>query len=262
IGSAKPSQDDRAICPHYIFDELDPDEPFTAGDFSRMAGECLLARESEGCPIAFVVGGSGFYLRALTKGMMDWPKADPLVRTKVLEDLKCLGIRKLYNELVERDIEHSKKIHPNDEYRILRALEILRSQPKTMTEIQNSFEPKRFKYDHIYIGFQKPREILRERVRDRTQNMILAGWEIEVRNLMERGWTETQAMNSVGYFEMKEFIAHRLTDRELPEKIVNSTMQLAKRQTTWFKYQMPVEWHDADKSLNEAMKKVTGLLNK
>lgn len=261
IGSAKPTSDEMKIRPHYLFNLIEPLEEFSAADFRRSALKTLDDLKSQNCPLAIIVGGSGFYLRALLFGMNEWPKTPDAVRKSVEQEILANGISKLYEELCFIDPQYGKSLHPNDTYRITRAIEILRAQDKTISDLQSEKKKSDFPFEYKIVGIKVDREKLREKVQVRTQQMLQSGWMDEVKSALQKGWEKSPVLRSVGYLEICEYLKGNITLEEVSPRIVISTMQLAKKQMTWFRNQMNVEWLEADEGLKEAHKLVRALLN-
>ncbi len=248
IGTAKPSASELKEIPHHLIDIVKPSELFTAGDFRRRALDILssLSTKYEHC---ILVGGTGFYLNALLNGMFPAPPSDELVKHKLMKEL-CgeRGLGKLYEELQQRDPVAALKIHGNDSYRILRALEIMRSQGKSLTEIRKEFKAEKLPYEVIKIGLRREKGILREAILRRSEQMVDEGLVNEVRGLISKYGADLRPLSSVGYKETAQFLNGEISSvSELISRISMSTLQLAKRQTTWFKRDPEMRWFDPDK---------------
>lgn len=241
IGAAKPTTEDQALVPHYLYDLAEPGEDFTAGDYRRAALD-VIERELPHRPL-YIVGGSGFYIQALEKGMYDVGPISPEIKKQVQQWVDSGG---LYEELVKLDPEAAKKIGPKDPYRLQRALEVVMSEGRTMQKIAEDFRHDhrelKEQYDVEKIGIFCPRDVLRQRVTRRTEQMLKSGFIEEVQNLLGQGLADTKALRSVGYKECVAVLTGRLNRADLLSAIVTSTMQLAKRQMTWFKRDHEIHW--------------------
>jgi tRNA dimethylallyltransferase len=251
IGAAKPSADLLTRVPHHLIGHLPLGGEYTAGGFRRDALKLIEDRKQQASIETFIpVGGSGFYVQALEKGMYDVPLVSAEIRAQVESDsAEPGGWLKLYTELKTRDFSASEKIKPGDSYRILRAIEILRAHPRgTLTEIRAKFEasrpPSPFRVSKV--GIFRPREILRERVTQRTRQMLKNGLIDEVKALREKGFKMWAPLSSVGYRETQDYLDGRLKLEDLEPLIITSTMQLAKRQMTWFKRDLSIRWFDSE----------------
>ncbi len=247
IGSAKPTLEEFGLLPHHLYDLIDPSGLFTAGDYRRVGLEIIEKRLPE-APL-YVVGGSGFYLQALEFGMFEVAPIPGEITTQV-QQLTDQG--QLYSRLSALDPVSAQKISENDEYRLQRALEVTINEGRPFSEIQKEFKSKREalgdRFNIKKIGLTGgDRTQLRERVAARTEKMLQGGLLEEVEGLIRKGFGETKALKSVGYKECVAFLAGRLTRAELAPAIVISTMQLAKRQMTWFKRDSEISWISAAK---------------
>ena len=246
IGSNKPSKRLQEKVPHHLFDVVEEEGEFTAGDFRRTALRKLKEISDQEVPYAFVVGGSGFYLQALLKGMPQLPIASMEERKKVIKNFEEYGLNVLYEELKNRDPAYAGKVHHKDVYRILRAIEILRTQPQTITQTMKNFQPCFFPYPNIMIGLRCDRKQLRERVYVRTCQMLELGLIDEVQVLVQKGLKDWPVLKSVGYKQVMLFLEGQIKREDLLEEIVFATMKLAKKQMTWFKNKYAPYWIDVN----------------
>ncbi len=241
IGAAKPSAEDLKKVPHYLYGIASPIERFTAGDYRRAALD-IIEKKINTQPL-FFVGGSGFYIQALEKGMFDVAPISLEILNRV-EEMKLQN--RLFEELKSRDMAAATKIGRTDPYRLQRALELVISEGRPLQQIKAEFEaknePLKSKYKIRKIGIRLDREILRKRVVVRTEAMIKQGLIEEVESLIKLRFQDTKALRSVGYKEVLAFLSGQLKRDQLLGEIVTSTMQLAKRQMTWFKRDREIEW--------------------
>lgn len=250
IGTAKPTPSERKEVPHFLFDICEPGSSLTAGDFRKLALECL-HRELQSKPV-FAVGGSGFYIQALEKGMFEVEKGDAKTEESVRERLAREGSQKLHEELRSHDPEYAEEINPNDAYRIVRALVVVLSTGKKMSDLRKSFQPQPLPFPNFKIGLNLDREKLIPRVQARVEQMMKDGFLREVEKLLDEGFEEWPALHSVGYHECIEHVRGRLPFGQLIPLIVEKTMQLAKKQRTWFKRDASIHWLNAENPLAEA----------
>ncbi len=244
IGTAKPGVVERSVVPHYMFDEVEPGKVLTAGDFRRLALE-VLQRELPSRMI-FGVGGSGFYIQALEKGMFDLEKPKVEIDLAVRKELETKGLPALYAELQSLDPDYAEDLNPNDSYRISRAVVIIRDTGKTVTELRRQFTPKKFPFPLLKLGLAPSREQLLPKVIQRTKVMLEAGFLREVESLLHDGWSEWPPMQSVGYRECVLVLKGELPSDQLAAVICEKTMQLAKKQKTWFKRDAEIHWLNPD----------------
>jgi len=249
IGAAKPSTELLKRAPHHLVGHVTAPHKYTAGDFRRDALK-IIERPNQ----YLVVGGSGFYAQALEKGMYDVGDPDLQLKEQLANEAQTLGFERLFEELKARDPE--TKIQPADHYRIQRTLEILRANPgKTMAEIRAEFEAAKPEqpFTSRKIGLFRPRDVLRQKVTERTKRMLREGLIEEVEALRKLGLHQWSPMQSVGYKEVQAFLDGQLRQEDLEPLIVTSTMQLAKSQMTWFKRDPNTRWFDPDLQWKEAV---------
>lgn len=261
IGSAKPSMEERQLVPHFLYDYVQPPQELTAGNYSRDFF-ATLNQLPEAMPV-FVVGGTGFYFQAIEKGMYPVIEIDPAIKSQVLSDLDQEGgSLKLYTELQAVDPEYAAKIHVADSYRLARAVELIRSQGKSVTLIQQDFEKMKepFPYPLLKIGPRWDMDVLRQRIQLRTERMEQAGLENEVRQLLDKGLRDWAPLKSVGYKETIEMIDGVLDRGQWHERMVINTYQLAKRQRTWFQRDKDIRWFEGNGGLESVRAQVEEFL--
>ncbi len=244
VGSAAPSELEKSKVPHYLYSYISAPEEMTAGNYLRDFYK-LLASEKLRSPV-FIVGGTGFYIQALEKGMYDIEPIDPMLRKKIEEELSSDGPEKLFQELSGADPQH--QIHINDHYRLVRAIEVLRYNQKTPTDLKQRTQTEEnknaFPYPFIKLGFSRSKEKSLEKVEARTKWMLENGIIDEVKPFLQNGFASWAPLSSVGYKEVVEHLLHNTSSDELFKNIVFSTMRLIKKQKTWFKRDLSVLWSD------------------
>jgi tRNA dimethylallyltransferase len=242
IGTAKPSAEEMKETPHHLIDIRDPNEVFTAGDFSKSVLETMKKLESEG-KRALIVGGSGFYLKALLYGLWEGTPASPETRAE-LEKFSSL---ELYQKLYDRDSEAALRIGVNDRYRLVRAHELLLITGKTPTELQSE-QNRTPNPDLRLLVVDRPNEELFERIEKRTKIMLDAGFVQEVESVRQQ-FPGSRALSAVGYAQICDHLdgiapAGRKTthdEKGLREEIALATRQLVKKQRTWFRSEKSAE---------------------
>jgi len=244
IGTAKPSLEQRRLVYHHMIDIVAPDQPYSAGDYlrdARAAIDGILA--SGGTPI--VVGGTGLYIRALTRGLFQGPPADIELRERLLlrEGEGEPGI--LYSDLVKVDPEAAVKIHPNDLRRTIRALEVYYLRDRKLSDFQreHSFQDRPYRYRLVFLV--RSRSELYPRIEQRVDQMIEAGLEAEVKALMERGYLPgLSSMQGLGYKHFLDCFLGKMSREEAVALLKRDTRRFAKRQFTWFRREPEVVWVD------------------
>jgi tRNA dimethylallyltransferase len=236
IGTAKPTLEERRGIPHHLIDILDANQPFTAGDFVRAVDRTLLDIHARG-KRALIVGGTGFYLKALLFGLWDAPKAPPELRAR----LEKASSRELYDRLMAVDEESALRISLNDRYRLVRACETLETTGKTPSELEAETAARGSVPGFSLFVLDREAEDLRSRIGLRTREMLARGLVEEVRELREK-FPYARAFEAVGYAEVIAFLENRKPAGRkiadglpgLENEIELATNQLAKRQRTWF----------------------------
>lgn len=241
IGSNKPSAEELLRRPHYLYGYVDFPNTITAGQYERLFFSTL---ESIPQTTIFVVGGTGFYFQAIEKGMYPVKHIHDEIKleTQALTSQKGFGF--LYDYIVLKDPEFAQKISKNDHYRIERSYQLMRSENKTMTQIQKEFSQAQrpFPYPLLKIGIQEDKEILRDIIVQRTKALLEAGLVAEVESLLAQGMAGWDPLNSVGY---KEVVAYLIKSGSLPDladEITQNTMKLIKKQKTWFQRDKEIHW--------------------
>lgn len=244
IGTAKPTAAERAAVPHHLIDVVDPDEPFDAARFIRLARPLVVSLHAAGrTPV--VVGGTGLYIKALLRGLFDAGPVDPEVRRRLGAEAEALGAPALHARLRDVDPETAARLHPNDRVRILRALEIHACEGRPLRELQQAHRFEDAPFAALTIGLALERAALYERIDRRVDAMAAAGLEAEVRGLLARGYgPELKPMQSIGYSHMAAFITGAVDRDECLRTLKRDTRRFAKRQMTWFRAVPGIEWMD------------------
>jgi tRNA dimethylallyltransferase len=246
VGTAKPSPAERSRVPHYMMDIIPPDSPFDAANYAKLAREAILKIRQQG-RVPFVVGGTGFYIKALLHGLFQAKPADPAVRQRLKTEAASQGDKHVYERLESCDPEAAARIHPNDTYRVIRALEIYEISGKPISEFQNAHGFADSPYEVLKIGLFIPREQLYERIDRRVDKMIDDGLLDEVKKLLDMGFSEDlRPMQSLGYRHMIDYLNGRMTWDETIRILKRDTRRYAKRQLTWFQNEPDVIWNPPD----------------
>lgn len=260
IGTAKPSPQILQIAPHKLIDIRDPAEIYSAGMFREDAlREIADIHAQEKIPL--LVGGTMMYFKILQQGLAELPAADMQLRAELEAQAEKSGWAVLYEQLLQQDPEAAKRIHPNDQQRIQRALEVYLLTGQTITERQQAYTQPLQAYDIRAIALSPDRAILHHRIKSRFMHMLEAGFIDEVRGLYERGdlSLEKPALRSVGYRQVWEYFLGESDHTNMIEKALAATRQLAKRQTTWLRSWPEVTWLDSEQEdLEEKVKKLIG----
>lgn len=241
IGTAKPTAVERAQVPHHLFDVLDPRERFSAGEFARRARATIAGIAARGgWPI--VVGGSGFYVRALVEGLSPLPPADERLRETLRRRAARQGAGVLYRELAVLDPAAASRLAPGDSQRIVRALEVTLSTGRPFSRWLAA-PPAEPRLVATKVGLTLPRLVLYDRIGARVRAMVDAGWLDEVTRLLREGVPpESPAFQAIGYRELVRCVRGECGLAQAVEDIVLATRRFAKRQETWFRRERGVHW--------------------
>src|SRR5467141_1720799 len=230
-GTAKPTPQERARAPHHLLDVADPEEQLDAARFVQLADAAVADISRRGKRV-IVAGGTGLWIRALLRGLLDAPGASPELRAALREDFERLGAPALHSRLAEVDPAAAARILPNDRVRIERALEVHALSGRPLSELQSEHRFAQARYEALLWFLDPPREVLRQRIEARTRRMFADGsLRRETEWLLSRG--AGKALKIIGYGEMAE--ALRTGNFAAAEERTKArTRQYAKRQRTWF----------------------------
>jgi tRNA dimethylallyltransferase len=249
IGTAKVPRAERCSIPHHLIDLIEPTQLFTAGEYARSA-RAVLAEIAARARMPVVVGGTGFYLRALLEGLSPGPERDAALRDKLQrrEDQRPGSLHRILSRL---DPETAARIHKNDLNKTLRALEVRLLEGRPMSVLFARGRAPLAGFRPIRIGLDPARELLHRRLDERTAGMFERGLLDEVRGLLASGVPENaKPFESLGYRQALQVVQGRLTPEQAIESTQTETRRYAKRQMTWFRREHPVHWlrgfgHDA-----------------
>ncbi len=240
IGTAKPTEAERAEVRHHMTDVIEPDTPFSCADYIKAAGECVDDIISRG-RLPLFVGGTGLYLDGLlyrnSYEGYEKKESDPEYRKHLTSLYEERGADFLHGMLREADPEAAEAIHKNNVKRVIRALEIIKETGKTKTEADRESRKAEGQYDAKVVVLSYPeREVLYERINRRVDGMLREGLLDEVRSLYEDGLLTngSTAAAAIGYKEFIPYLEGITTLEEATELLKMSTRRYAKRQVTWF----------------------------
>jgi tRNA dimethylallyltransferase len=244
IGTAAPSERDRAVAPHHLASFLAPDQVYSAGRYARDAAEALSGIESRG-KTAVVVGGSGLYLRALLEGLFEGPERDERVRAELNTRLEAEGLEALRTDLARVDPEALAKILPGDSVRVIRALEVHALTGRPISALRR--EGRRSGVAARRFGIRWTRERLAPRISNRIQDQLRDGFLDQTRALAGVGLRDdAPGLHTLGYRELLAHVRGEVSLEVAVETIALRTRQLAKRQETWFRRVEGVTWFDLE----------------
>ena len=238
VGTAKPTREERARVPHHLIDVADPDEPFTAGEYSRRARAALREVAGRG-RLPIVTGGTGLYLRALTEGLFAGPERREDLRARLRRSAERHGNGWLHRLLRRLDAATTERIHKNDAAKVIRAIEVCVAARRPMSEVMGRDPLMGFRL--LRIGLNPPRAALYERINRRCGAMFAAGLVEETRGLLERYGT-VNAVDSLGYRQARGVLDGSLSVEDAIKAAQQGHRNYAKRQMTWFRREPEVRW--------------------
>lgn len=241
IGTAKPSHRELKEVKHHLINILSPNESFSAGMFKKMTTKIIDDLHSKN-KIPMIVGGTGLYIKALTRGLFEGPEADWSLREKLIEEEKHFGKGHLHKHLKKVDPLSAGKINPNDTRRIIRALEVSLTGGETISEFQHlSTVPQT--YNFIKIGLLRERKELYTLIEQRVDTMMEKGLLRETEKLLKIN-PHRIPLQALGYKEMQLYINGFISIEEAVKLLTKRTKMYAKRQFTWFKKEPGISWVD------------------
>ncbi|MFT4697190.1 MAG: tRNA dimethylallyltransferase [Flavobacteriaceae bacterium] len=247
IGSAVPSPEELASTPHHFIQDRSIFKNYSVGDFEKDAIERLdeLFLKNE---IVVMVGGSGLYLDAVTKGLDSFPE----IPSEIREDLNILfekeGLETLQKELKKVDPKYFQKVDIQNQHRIIRALEVYRATGLPYSTYLNKEKPAR-NFETIYIGLSADREIIYNRINQRVDIMMKEGLLEEAKGLHPN--KHLNALKTVGYRELFSYFDGDITKDFAVEEIKKNTRRFAKRQGTWFRKNAEIQWFNYELDVSE-----------
>ncbi len=264
IGSAKPDAATLLQAPHHLIDFIDPADNYSAGQF-RTDALALMETNRHEKQIPLLVGGTMLYFNALQKGMANLPDVDACVREKLAYEAVTTGIEGLYKRLQRVDPVAATRIHPNDQQRIKRALEVFDASGETLTSFWQQQAQQCFPYRVVKIALVPPdRTELRQRISRRFDLMLKQGLIDEVATLRQRKDLHPglPAIRAVGYRQVWSYLEGKYDFDSMREKAIIATAQLAKRQMTWLRKEQNCNFIDpAQLNVRKVLKNLRNLLS-
>ena len=242
IGTAKPSPAEREKVRHHLIDIVDPDGEFNVAMFRHLATASANDVRSRD-KATIVCGGTGLYIKALTKGLFVGPAQDTGIRKTLTLEAHGYGLRALYERLERVDPSATSWIHPHDRQRIIRALEVYELTGKPMSEWQKEHGFSEAPFDTLKIGLCRERMELYSLIDRRCDRMIEEGLVDEVKGLLEKGYSlDINPLQSVGYKHAGWVLREQMSLADAVLLMKRDTRRLAKRQLTWFRSDKEIRW--------------------
>ena len=261
IATAKPTVEERRGVEHHLIDYVDPNVSYTAADWARDAETKIQDVEARG-RIPILVGGTGFYLRTLTKPLFDAPPTDAAIRSRLRTIKEKRGPEYLHRMLVRADPVSAEKLFPRDYVRVMRALEFYFQNGQRFSDHQpHRAEPKEFAGRIKLLVLEPPRDVLYEKINARTDEHFARGLVEEVKQLRDAGVKDdTNALGSHAYRRVCEYLRDERTLESAIERSKQDVRNYAKRQLTWFRRENVALWLKGFGGEDRIIGQVEGLL--
>ena len=241
IGTAKPSASERARAPHHLFDIAEPSEHVTAGEYARRARDVLQEIKSRG-KLPIVVGGTGLYLRALLDGLFAGPQRSEELRERLRRIRDEKSAAHLHRILLRLDREAADRIHPNDQPKLIRAIEVCLSARQKMSTLWQQGREPLSGFRILRIGLDPERNTLYTRINERARQMFEAGLVEETKRILERYGESAYPLSSLGYKQAVQFLRGEVDMKLAIWAAQQAHRNYAKRQMTWFRREPEVQW--------------------
>lgn len=242
IGMDKPPVAARGGVPHRLIDLVEPDQPFNVGEYRRLA-LVEIARLHQDGRVPLLVGGTGLYVRAIVRGLWEGPPADWAYRHRLRDHARTEGAESLYRQLVQIDPDLATRLHPRDEVKIIRGLEIYHVTGRRLSDLhrEHAFAEKPF--STLMIGLTRERQELYRRVDARVDEQLAEGLVEETRRLLSQGYDRgLGSMKGLGYRQILGYLAGDVSYDEAVRLLKRDTRHFAKRQFTWFRKEPGIVW--------------------
>lgn len=244
IGTAKPSLDQLAAAPHHFINHLSIGDSYSAGQFEQEAVS-FIDDDLKNHSVITLVGGSGLFIRAVLEGFDSFPPEDPEVKEKLQDLFKAEGLVALQQLLRSYDPVYYDKVDLNNPQRLIRAMSVCLTSGKPFSSFHKQ-QRKQRNFTPVKIGMKVEKEELHRRIDERVEQMMLAGMPDEAAKLFPL--RRFNALQTVGYTELFEFLEQKITMDEAVAKIKRNTRQYARRQMTWFKKEKDIAWFAPDEA--------------
>ena len=245
LGTAKPNQIMQNTVRHHLIDIIEPNDNFNAAKFAAKVKEVIEDIYSRG-KVPILVGGTGLYVDAVIYNYSFLPRSNQILR----EELNNLSLDQLYNLILNKGYK-TKNIDVHNKRRLIRIIETKGAQPRKSKLRPNTF----------IIGVTLDRNDLKARIQNRIDQMIRDGLEIEVRGLVKKfGW-DIEGLKTIGYIQFKEYLEGNITIDQVKLNILQATLNLAKRQRTWFRRNKSIHWYKQPINLEDIVVLTTSFLN-
>ncbi len=262
VGTDKVDLNIRREIPHHLIDIVDPDQIYSAADFTVDATDSINRIKNRG-KVPLLIGGTPFYYKALTGALSENLPKNVETRMSLEDEINNKGLLFLYNELSKIDPSSAAKIHQNDSVRIMRALEIYRITGKNASWWYKNQKKLGSLYNIFYIGLIRSRETLYKNIEKRVKIQFASGYPEEVKWLLDNGYSpKLTSLQGFGYRELAKYLQGECSLADAIKDDIKFTKAFSRRQMTWFKHFEPVKWYDFDSiTITDALKDAIELSN-
>lgn len=253
IGTAVPSEEELAAIPHHFIQNKTIFEDYSVGDFEK---EALLKLEElfKKHKTVVMVGGSGLYVDAVTKGLDVFPRVAPEIREQLNLEFENKGLASLQEELKKADLAYYKTVDLQNQHRLIRALEIIRSTGQPFSNFLKQ-QPQKRTFETYLVGLKADRAMVYDRINRRVDIMMKQGLLLEATSLLP--YKDLNALQTVGYRELFQFLEGKCSLEEAVSEIKKNTRRFAKRQGTWFRKNDSIHWYNHDVEASEIVSEIT-----
>ncbi|MCB9667725.1 MAG: tRNA (adenosine(37)-N6)-dimethylallyltransferase MiaA [Myxococcales bacterium] len=250
VGSAKPRPEDLDGIVHHLIDVATPNNPLDAVEYATLADAAIADIHRRG-KLPIVVGGTGLWLRALLRGLIETPKVDPAIRSLLEQQAVVEGRSGLYARLQKVDPLAAERIHPNDCVRIVRALEVYEQTGVPLGQLREMHAKGAPRYRSFNVVLDLDRPTLHARIAQRTEAMLAGGWVDECRQIVRCYGPDTRPLGSVGYRQLLDHILRGEPLETTTRRIRKATLVYTRRQRTWFRGEPGFTWWATPAELSE-----------
>ena len=256
IGTAVPSDIELKSVPHHFIQHKSVLDTYTVGDFEKDALQ-LLKTLFETKDVVILVGGSGLYIDAVTKGLDYFPEINPEIRSSLNKELQKYGLKQLQDQLKQLDASYYEKVDLENPHRVIRALEVCIGSGKPYSSFIGLEKPER-PFHTITVGITADREIIYDRINQRVDIMLKQGLLEEVRSAYK--YKDLNALQTVGYKEIFTYFDNEIDLDFAISEIKKNTRRFAKRQLTWFRKNKDTIWVDYEYETEHVIQKINSYL--
>ena len=242
IGTDKPTISERQGIPHRLIDLVSPDQSFNVGEFRRHALKEIARLHDQGRP-PLIIGGTGLYIRALLRGLCPGPPANWAIRQALSQEATARGTSFLHEKLQKVDPDLAQRLHPNDQPKVLRALEVYQTLGIPLSKVQQQHQFQESPHPFLLIGLTMERQDLYRRIDTRVEKEIEKGLIEETQQLLQQGYSRNLgSMKGLGYRQFSGYLEGEYSYEEAVRLLKRDTRHFAKRQMTWFRKESDIYW--------------------